>query len=32
LQKVQFAVDRRLEGRSSWLRAVRQRLGEESAR
>ncbi|MFN7271847.1 MAG: methylenetetrahydrofolate reductase C-terminal domain-containing protein [Gammaproteobacteria bacterium] len=32
LQKVQFAVDRRLEGRSSWLRAVRQRLGEETAR
>lgn len=31
LQKVQFAVDRRLEGRSSWLRAVRQRLGEEVA-
>ena len=31
LQKVQFAVDRRLEGRSSWLRAVRQRLGEEKA-
>lgn len=30
LQKVQFAVDRRLEGRSSWLRAVRQRLGEET--
>ena len=32
LQKVQFAVDRRLEGRSSWLRAVRQRLGEETGR
>ena len=29
LRTVQFAVDRRLEGRSSWLRAVRQRLGEE---
>lgn len=29
LRTVQFAVDRRLEGRSSWLRALRQRLGEE---
>ena len=29
LRTVQFAVDRRLQGRSSWLRAVRQRLGEE---
>ena len=29
LRAVQFAVDRRLEGRSSWLRALRQRLGEE---
>lgn len=28
LRTVQFAVDRRLQGRSSWLRAVRQRLGE----
>jgi hypothetical protein len=27
LQRVQVAVDRRLQGRSSWLRAVRQRLG-----
>ena len=26
LRTVQFAVDRRLEGRSSWLRALRQRL------
>jgi len=25
---VQVAVDRRLQGKSSWLRAVRQRLGE----
>jgi hypothetical protein len=24
---VQVAVDRRLQGRSSWLRVVRQRLG-----
>jgi hypothetical protein len=29
LRTVQFAVDRRLQGRSSWLRALRQRLGEE---
>jgi hypothetical protein len=29
LRTVQFAVDRRLEGRSSWLRALRPRLGEE---
>ena len=29
LQKVQFAVDRRLQGSSSWLRALRQRAGEE---
>ena len=29
LRTIQFAVDRRLEGRSSWLRALRQRLGEE---
>lgn len=29
MRTVQFAVDRRLEGRSSWLRALRQRLGEE---
>ncbi len=28
LQEVQPAVDRRLQGRSSWLRAVRQRVGE----
>ena len=28
LQKVQFAVDRRLQGSSSWLRALRQRAGE----
>jgi len=28
LQSVQVAVDRRLQGKSSWLRAVRQRLGE----
>ena len=28
LRQVQHAVDRRLQGRSSWLRAVRQRLGE----
>jgi hypothetical protein len=28
LQQVQFAVDRRLQGRSSWLRAMRLRLGE----
>jgi hypothetical protein len=25
---VQVAVDRRLQGRSSWLRVVRQRVGE----
>ena len=30
LQQVQVAVDRRLEGRSSWLRAVRQRVGDLS--
>jgi hypothetical protein len=30
LRTVQFAVDRRLQGRSSWLRAVRQRLGDKS--
>jgi hypothetical protein len=29
LQKVQFAVDRRLQGSSSWLRALRQRAGDE---
>ena len=29
LQTVQFAVDRRLQGSSSWLRALRQRAGEE---
>ena len=28
LQGVQVAVDRRLEGKSSWLRVVRQRVGE----
>ena len=28
LQSVQVAVDRRLQGKSSWLRVVRQRLGE----
>jgi hypothetical protein len=28
LQEVQVAVDRRLQGRSSWLRAVRLRVGE----
>ena len=28
LRQVQHAVDRRLQGRSSWLRAVRQRRGE----
>ena len=28
LQTVQVAVDRRLEGKSSWLRVVRQRLGD----
>ena len=28
LQSVQVAVDRRLEGKSSWLRVVRQRVGE----
>ena len=28
LRQVQHAVDRRLQDRSSWLRAVRQRLGE----
>ena len=26
--RAQVAVDRRLQGRSSWLRVVRQRLGE----
>ena len=26
LQRVQFAVDRRLQGKSSWLRAVRERI------
>jgi hypothetical protein len=25
---VQVAVDRRLQGRSSWLRVVRQRVGD----
>ena len=28
LQTVQIAVDRRLQGKSSWLRVVRQRVGE----
>ena len=28
LQSVQIAVDRRLQGKSSWLRVVRQRMGE----
>jgi Methylene-tetrahydrofolate reductase C terminal len=28
LQNVQVAVDRRLQGKSSWLRIVRQRVGE----
>ncbi|HVN45088.1 MAG TPA: methylenetetrahydrofolate reductase C-terminal domain-containing protein [Steroidobacteraceae bacterium] len=28
LQQVQIAVDRRLQGRSAWLRAVRQRVGD----
>src|SRR3974390_2119320 len=28
LQNVQIAVDRRLQGKSSWLRGVRQRAGE----
>ena len=28
MQGVQVAVDRRLQGKSSWLRAVRQRIGE----
>ncbi|MGH8267696.1 MAG: methylenetetrahydrofolate reductase C-terminal domain-containing protein, partial [Steroidobacteraceae bacterium] len=28
LRAVQVAVDRRLQGRSSWLRVVRQRVGE----
>ena len=28
LQNVQVAVDRRLQGKSSWLRVVRQRVGE----
>jgi hypothetical protein len=30
LRQVQLAVDRRLEGRSSWLRVVRQRVGDLS--
>jgi len=30
LQQVQFAVDRRQQGSSSWLRALRQRRGEPS--
>ena len=29
LGQVQHAVDRRLQGRSSWLRVVRQRVGDE---
>jgi hypothetical protein len=28
LRQVQVAVDRRLQGKSSWLRVVRQRVGE----
>lgn len=28
LQSVQVAIDRRLQGKSSWLRVVRQRVGE----
>jgi hypothetical protein len=28
LRQVQHAVDRRLQGRSAWLRVVRQRTGE----
>jgi len=28
IQGVQVAVDRRLQGKSSWLRVVRQRVGE----
>jgi hypothetical protein len=28
LQSVQVAVDRRLQGKSSWLRVVRQQVGE----
>jgi Methylene-tetrahydrofolate reductase C terminal len=28
LRQVQHAVDRRLQGRSSWLRVVRQRVGD----
>jgi hypothetical protein len=28
LQSVQVAVDRRLQGKSSWLRVVRERVGE----
>jgi hypothetical protein len=28
LRQVQHAVDRRLQGRSSWLRVLRQRVGE----
>jgi hypothetical protein len=28
LRQVQVAVDQRLQGRSSWLRVVRQRVGE----
>jgi Methylene-tetrahydrofolate reductase C terminal len=30
LARVQVAVDRRLQGRSSWLRVVRERVGEAS--
>jgi Methylene-tetrahydrofolate reductase C terminal len=30
LQGVQVAMDRRLQGKSSWLRVVRQRLGESA--
>jgi hypothetical protein len=28
LREVQVAMDRRLQGKSSWLRVVRQRVGE----
>jgi hypothetical protein len=28
LSKVQVAIDRRLQGRSSWLRVARERAGE----
>jgi hypothetical protein len=28
LQSVQVVIDRRLQGKSSWLRVVRERVGE----